>query len=177
MDSEIWDKIHAKGQRPWEQDTPQVKEWLTFLQSANSGKALDLGCGTGTYCGELAAAGFNVTGIDISPKALEIARASYPNVQFIQQDLNNLKNPSTDLYDLILDVKTFFAIRERNYYLQQIKSMLAPSGFFILQFFVHNTEKPFLEVKDDYLNLPFKIHAKRQISSPGKESITYFLQL
>jgi ubiquinone/menaquinone biosynthesis C-methylase UbiE len=45
---------------------------------------LELGCGTGSFTGELARSGADVIAIDVSPELLEIARAnsSAPNVRY-----------------------------------------------------------------------------------------------
>lgn len=40
----------------------------------NNLRALDYGCGTGMFCNKLKSLGFDVVGIDISPKMISIAR-------------------------------------------------------------------------------------------------------
>jgi SAM-dependent methyltransferase len=49
---------------------------------------LELGCGTGAVLSGLSAAG-SLTGLDISPNMLDIARARLPGVQFIQGDISS----------------------------------------------------------------------------------------
>ena len=60
---------------PWNIETPPN----VLVELVNSGKVkpcktIDLGCGTGNYAIYLASAGFDVTGIDISPTAIKIAK-------------------------------------------------------------------------------------------------------
>lgn len=43
---------------------------------------LDIGCGNGTITGKLAQAGYEVTGIDVTPSGIERARASFPGLDF-----------------------------------------------------------------------------------------------
>jgi len=60
---------------PWNVETPPD----ALIELVDQGKVLpcstiDLGCGAGNYAIYLASRGIDVTGIDISPAALEIAR-------------------------------------------------------------------------------------------------------
>jgi 2-polyprenyl-3-methyl-5-hydroxy-6-metoxy-1,4-benzoquinol methylase len=54
-----------------------------------AGKSLlDLGCGNGSLTARLADAGFSVTGAEHSESGLVQARAAFPNVTFVAQDIN-----------------------------------------------------------------------------------------
>jgi SAM-dependent methyltransferase len=50
-------------------------------------RILDAGCGTGRHIGRLQAAGAIVTGLDFSKGMLDVASGRYPEVDFIQGDL------------------------------------------------------------------------------------------
>ncbi|MBC3767339.1 class I SAM-dependent methyltransferase [Neptunicella marina] len=66
----------------------------------NKGMALDIGCGcTGRFIRLLQQNGFEVEGVDLSLKMLEIARKSMPDVTFHQQDICTWKSSGT--YDFI----------------------------------------------------------------------------
>src|SRR6185295_14035110 len=60
-------------------------------------KILDLGCGTGHLTSLIAEAGALVVGVDKSPKMIESARASYPELEFVESDATGLD------YDLEFD--------------------------------------------------------------------------
>jgi len=70
------------GLTPWERmpSLPIGEQAVTLLDREASGReppfgrALDLGCGTGFWSVRLAQRGWEVTGIDVVPKALRIAR-------------------------------------------------------------------------------------------------------
>jgi SAM-dependent methyltransferase len=47
-----------------------------------AGHVTDLGCGSGILCGRLLDAGYSVTGIDISPSMIDLARATAPQGSF-----------------------------------------------------------------------------------------------
>jgi len=70
------------GLTPWERmpSLPIGEQAIALLDQAESGReppygrALDLGCGTGFWSVRLARRGWDVTGVDIVPKALRTAR-------------------------------------------------------------------------------------------------------
>jgi SAM-dependent methyltransferase len=51
---------------------------------------LDIACGTGRHAAEFAAAGIEVTGVDINEQLLEHARDSSPGIGFVKQDMTEL---------------------------------------------------------------------------------------
>ena len=54
---------------------------------------LDLGCGSGVPMTRALAAGRRVTGVDISARQVELARAAVPEATFIQSDMSALDLP------------------------------------------------------------------------------------
>ena len=49
-------------------------------------RILDLGCGTGRLAAEIAARGAAVVGLDRDSAMLEVARAQFPGIEFVQGD-------------------------------------------------------------------------------------------
>jgi SAM-dependent methyltransferase len=66
---------------------PMVKGALGDLSGR---RVLHLQCGTGESTAELAALGALVTGVDISNEALEVARERWPDIAWVQADVQNL---------------------------------------------------------------------------------------
>lgn len=129
-------KATAPEDLPWHSEKP-----ARFLVDALSkrkapGKALDLGCGAGVFSVYLAKQGFEVTGLDFIPKALEMAdeRAQAENVtvNWVLADLLDWK--TTDRFDLILDSGCLHDITSGNLprYKEQLLSWLTPQSDFIL---------------------------------------------
>lgn len=112
LDPEWWrfEWRYWRGRTPWDtQETPP--EVLAFLKDAPPGRALDLGCGTGTNAITLANSGWTVTGIDFSPQAIYAARRKASNqtasIEFrigSAADLSSLSGP----YDFALDIGCLF---------------------------------------------------------------------
>ena len=60
---------------PWNiQNPPNLLVEVVESGKVNPCRAVDVGCGAGNYALWLASRGFQVTGIDVSEKAIEIAR-------------------------------------------------------------------------------------------------------
>lgn len=69
-----WNDSYRDGNLPW--DTGRPSSELQRVLSQNKiepCRALELGCGTGTNCVWLAQQGFEVTGVDVAPLAVEQA--------------------------------------------------------------------------------------------------------
>lgn len=75
---------------------------LLSMRSHYAGSVLDVGCGTGFCLERIAAECDNVTGIDLSPGMLEVARAKQlPNSQWLCADMEAMPLPS-NAFDLIV---------------------------------------------------------------------------
>ncbi len=115
-------------------------ELVAFIQTNPPGKALDLGCGTGTNVITLAKNGWQVTGIDFAPRAIALARRKLQRAG-VQADLHvgdvtHLEKISGP-FDLILDLGCFHTLgqEERKAYLQNTKRLLAAQGVYLLYAF------------------------------------------
>ncbi|MGH6915290.1 MAG: class I SAM-dependent methyltransferase, partial [Geminicoccales bacterium] len=65
---------HAATHRPAAEHIAALFDREESERKSPYGRALDLGCGTGYWSVELASRGWQVTGIDIVPKAVRKAR-------------------------------------------------------------------------------------------------------
>jgi SAM-dependent methyltransferase len=71
-----WDQLYKTGDLPWDTGEPD-NHFVEFVRAhrIRRGRALEVGCGTGTNATWLARQGLDVLGIDVSPSAIEKARA------------------------------------------------------------------------------------------------------
>jgi SAM-dependent methyltransferase len=117
--SRFYSLAYAIGFRPWEQAGRQAAAEFSRLldceasqRPAPPGRAVDLGCGTGTHTIELANRGWQATGIDNQSRPLRIARthaaASGVDVAFVRGDVTALQTSDIGgAADFFLDVGCF----------------------------------------------------------------------
>jgi SAM-dependent methyltransferase len=113
----LYDLLYRVG-APW--DGPPRAELVRLVEGGAltparlpPGRAIDLGCGTGSNVRYLASHGFEATGIDFSPVALRIARqragAEGPesSIRFVEGDLTATTIPGVEgPFDLLIDFGT-----------------------------------------------------------------------
>ncbi len=104
----------------------RTEKWLVFsMLRTKSGRALDLGCGTGNYTVELKKRGFDVIGLDASERMLEIAHSK--GLECIEGDAYSLPFPD-ESFDLVLSVTMFEFIYEPERAVAEINRVLKPEG-------------------------------------------------
>ena len=65
-----------------------------FIENLDGKRILDVGCGPGRDAKFFADLGYEVVGIDLSEKLLEIARKNVPKAKFYLMDMRNLDFPN-----------------------------------------------------------------------------------
>jgi len=141
-----WDERYASGDVPWDVGVPD--EHLTgFVESLGPGRrrALEIGCGTGTNALWLAGRGWEVVAVDLSPLAVERARAKAPaGVSCTFQRLDFLEEAAPGgPFDLVFDRGCFHVFDEpgeRRRFAERVASLLAPRGLWLS--LVGSTEGP-----------------------------------
>ena len=109
--------------------------WLRELIGLLPGqtRVLDLGCGAGVpVARELTAGGFQVVGVDLSARQIELARRNVPAAEFVQADMATVELAPTS-FDA---VSAFYSIThvprdEHATLLQRIATWLKPNGVFV----------------------------------------------
>jgi SAM-dependent methyltransferase len=72
---------------PFDEDTyAYLRGWFP----SEAGRILDIGCGTGDYCGRLASQGYEAVGIDLDQWMVERARKRYPASTFIVMGMEDI---------------------------------------------------------------------------------------
>lgn len=133
------------GRPPWDSgiSPPELSE---FIDNHPPGRAIDMGCGTGTNAVTLARAGWQVTGVDFVPRAIGLARrkarAAGLNVHWMIGDVTRLQGINGP-FDLALDLGCFHGIRDKAAYLTQLERVLAPGGSWLMYgFFKSSQQQP-----------------------------------
>jgi SAM-dependent methyltransferase len=140
-----WDDFYADRERPVPFFVAKPDENLvSYLERGliTPGRALDLGCGPGRNALHLAAAGFKVDAVDLSPAAIcwaeDRAREKGADVSFHCGDAFTLAGAELrGPYDLIYDSGCFHHLppHRRISYLGLLDQVLAPGGHLALACF------------------------------------------
>ena len=122
-----------QGIPPWEIGRPQPAFAGLAARGALQGSILDAGCGTGELSLMLAAQGHDVTGVDSSVVAIEIARRKAAErgveVRFLVHDALDLGALEATV-DTVCDSALFhvFGNSERRRYVQSLAAVLISGG-------------------------------------------------
>ncbi|MER5637231.1 class I SAM-dependent methyltransferase [Kitasatospora sp. NPDC002227] len=140
----FWDRFYTDRSRPVPFFSPKPDASLAGYLDRGliaPGRALDLGCGAGRNTLHLAARGFEVDAVDLSPVAIEWAkeRAAEASVEarLICGDAFTLDGELTGPYHLIVDSGCFHHLppHRRISYLALLDRVLAPGGHLALTCF------------------------------------------
>jgi SAM-dependent methyltransferase len=123
------------GKPPWDTGiTPP--ELVRFLHDNPPGRALDIGCGTGTNLVALARSGWQVTGIDFAATAVRDARRRLAQEGYLGEvragDATSLENVLGQ-YELVLDIGCYHGISaaSRAAYRANLGKILVPGGQYL----------------------------------------------
>lgn len=120
--------------------TPPELVELVETKKLPAGRAIDLGCGTGTNVIYLAQHGWEAVGIDFIGKAIATARrkaeAAGVKAQLFQADVTQLDFLQPP-FDLALDMGCFHSLASsrRLAYIAELRRLLRPGGFFLIYAF------------------------------------------
>src|ERR1700738_5662376 len=88
--------MYQRGFTPWDSGVspPELVEVIEGRRRLAPGRALDVGCGTGTTSVYMASNGWDVTGVDFVPRPIRVARttaaAARLSVAFFVGDVKRL---------------------------------------------------------------------------------------
>lgn len=143
---------YLTGQAPW--DTGQTPPEIVSLVEGGElppGRAVDLGCGTGTNVLYLARHGWTAVGVDFVPRAIRIARRKArrqglaDRARFMVGDVTRLS--ADDLggpFDLAMDIGCGHGLPDeaRDAYARTLSALVRPGGTVMLYMFRPSAERP-----------------------------------
>jgi SAM-dependent methyltransferase len=120
---------------PPEATAREVEFLRARLQVAPPAKLLDVPCGGGRHSIALAAAGYQMTAVDISPEFLKAARNAYPAVDWQQREMIDL--PWTAVFDGAYCFGNSFGYlpdADNPRFLRAVANALKPGARFVLDY-------------------------------------------
>ena len=133
-----WNQHYASGELPWDTGVP-APELVQLLEAGRlpRGRALDIGCGTGTNARYLASQGYDVVGIDVSSLAIERAAAAPKpargSIELFRLDFL-ANDPPVGPFDLVFDrgcLHVFDDAADQARFAARVAGCLAPSGLWV----------------------------------------------
>lgn len=169
----VWDREYKKSTFLTKENKPQsdVVRFVQFLKKEQKINTeglfvIDLGCGVGRNSFYFAEMGNNVTGIEISKTALDIARKNALDagldINYIKQSIGDELGFKDGSFDIALDITSSNSLSEseRFVFLSETKRVLKDDGYFFT--------KALCKDGDDNAKFLLK-------NNPGKERDTYIM--
>ncbi len=140
---------YRRGITPWDSGMPppELIEVIEGARQLPTGRALDLGCGTGTTTVYMASKGWEATGVDFVPRAIRVARAKTVDglqVTFLVGDVTRLHAlPLEPGFDLLFDQGCFHSLPEASQpaYAREITGAARPGATYLLYAFGRQAER------------------------------------
>ncbi len=120
---------------PWHRDEPGAL-LIKCAMKHKSGRALDVGCGSGVFSRYLASLGYKVVAVDLEAEAVAMARQlsnKGPFFEVIQADILELELPGS--FDLVYDSGCLHNLTWKGVdrYAARLDEWLAADGDFVLE--------------------------------------------
>lgn len=132
-------RVHDDGFLKYSENAAQVV--IEFLRSrdADGQHHLDLGCGTGRLAELVAASGSSVTGIDISPDMLAIARERHAGVEWREGSIWEAVLPGCSSVSAVGEILNYraaasFTPANTLALIEKVFQVLEPGGLFLFDF-------------------------------------------
>jgi len=167
---------------PWDTGIP-APEIVRFIAGKNPGKAIDLGCGTGTNLLYLAQHGWTVTGIDQAPLAVRKAKGKLKNLPktLLVADVTQLAGLELPgPYDLGLDMGCFHTLAEtfRPKYVEGMEKWIKEGGVLMIYAFQSAESSPVQGISREEMTAYFRgrFELVNYEQGQGRPSAWYYFQ-
>ena len=146
---ERWDSAYRRENRPgWDKGrpAPELQKIVEEEKLLKPGRAVELGCGTGTNAIYLAQQGFDVTAIDIAPTALSQARAKAEKagvkIRWVLADVTAA--PFLGKFDVLFDRGCYHGVRRAGAekYVETVRRLAKPGAKMLILAGNANEAKP-----------------------------------
>jgi SAM-dependent methyltransferase len=163
LHEEFWQRLVEKGHISWDKESKSElmsrdrnKTLDKYIDRQNIGKALDLGCGSGSQSFYLSKLGYDCTAVDISQTAIEkgkeLSRDLGLEINFLCDDICKLN--LNDKFDLVTDSCLLHCLvweRERTAFFDVAKKHLSKDGRFFIYTMIREKNQNLWQDNDSFL--------------------------
>lgn len=133
---ELYDETWRKGLDAGIENRGNLQTNLEFIAETNllkpGDKILEVGCGTGSLVFELSGQGYDVTGMDISRKAIVYGLEKYGDIKLQVQAAEELQFED-GAFDVVLSFDLLEHIAQVDRHVSEVFRVLRPGGYYLLQ--------------------------------------------
>lgn len=131
--------------KPLHQLNPLRLNWIDSLAGLSEKNVLDVGCGGGILSDSMARRGARVTGIDLSSKALKVARlhaleASTPEVEYLEISAENLAVERPATFDVVTCMEMLEHVPQPASVVRACSVLVKPGGWVFFSTINRNTK-------------------------------------
>lgn len=120
--------------RPLHQINPLRLEWINGLSPLQGQRVLDVGCGGGILADAMARRGAQVTGIDLSTKALRVAQlhaleAQTPHIEYREVSVETLAQEQPGSFDMVTCMEMLEHVPDPDSVVRACAALVKPGGW------------------------------------------------
>lgn len=120
--------------RPLHQINPLRLEWINGLSPLQGQRVLDVGCGGGILADAMARKGAQVTGIDLSTKALRVAQlhaleAQTPDIEYREVSVETLAQEQPGSFDMVTCMEMLEHVPGPDSVVRACATLVKPGGW------------------------------------------------
>jgi len=159
----VYNKIAEKYAKEFPKPSSSIDMFISLLPLG--GKVLDVGCGPGQDSGYFFRREFDVEGIDLSKKMVELARERFPKVKFAVMNMRKLRYPTCYFDGLFVSLSLIHVPKKDvDKTMSEFKRVLKEGGILYLHLFEGNGEQMLPEPLDPKLLTFLNLFSLEEVS-------------